>query len=323
MYVTEQFKEYQKDILKTAKKKDLDYINEIFANTELFDISNIKDEDLQIDLDKFRNELSFVLPSKMFSLPFQNCFLRVYKDESKEINSTTQIFIKEYAPDILTGSVIYKNTIMGSDKPIISGKMPFVIRLKDEFAELQIDKNVYNGMIIQLNEFLKVQYSLFDKKIMGFEEQFKEEKIRIREHYKGIAENVRQHFEAALIEGLIKTQKVFEKLSKCEIIVDRNEKMKPEYYTFKDKSKKTIKVTNRPIYYVLGKKDYEKKNYDIKAIGKLEYSHAFKVRGHWRRIDEKSIGKDRNGDYKIEGFTWVTDYIKGDGELVNRVRIVR
>ena len=56
MYVTEQFKEYQKDILKTAKKKDLDYINEIFANTELFDISNIKDEDLQIDLDKFRNE---------------------------------------------------------------------------------------------------------------------------------------------------------------------------------------------------------------------------------------------------------------------------
>ena len=112
-------------------------------------------------------------------------------------------------------------------------------------------------------------------------------------------------------------------LSKYAILVDKNEKMKPEYYTFKDKSKKTIKVTNRPIYYVLDKKDYEKKNYEIKAIGKLEYSHAFKVRGHWRRIDEKSIGKDRNGDYKVEGFTWVTDYIKGDGELVNRVRIVR
>ena len=116
--------------------------------------------------------------------------------------------------------------------------------------------------------------------------------------------------------------KTFEKLSQYSTLTDIPIN-KTEYYSFKDKNKTTIKITNRPIYYILDKKDYEKKNYHIKPIGKLEYSHAFKVRGHWRRIDEKSIGKDRNGNYKIEGFTWVIDHIRGQGELVNRVRIVK
>ena len=115
------------------------------------------------------------------------------------------------------------------------------------------------------------------------------------------------------------THEVFEKLSKCEILVDTAKGS--EYYAIK--GEKTKKVTNRPIYYVIDNRTYKQGAYHINPITKLEYSHAFRVRGHWRRIDEKSIGKDRTGDYHIQGFTWVIDHIRGEGEFVKRARIVK
>ena len=264
MYVTELFKDYSQRVKVDAKKKDLDYINETFANTELFDFSKLKKNENHYNIMRVKNRWLF--PYEFNSLPFSSQFIK--------INDEFCLFIKEYNPETIVGTVFmhYKQVI---------GLIPFTY---------YVPRNL---LIIEEN-LIKETEKLFGKELL---------------------ENVVQ-----MIANIFDALKM---LAKYAILVDKNEKMKPEYYTFKDKSKKTIKVTNRPIYYVLDKKDYEKKNYEIKAIGKLEYSHAFKVRGHWRRIDEKSIGKDRNGDYKIEGFTWVTDYIKGDGELVNRVRIVR
>lgn len=56
-----------------------------------------------------------------------------------------------------------------------------------------------------------------------------------------------------------------------------------------------------------------------KIINKPQY--AYEVMGHWRKIN--SIGKDRNGNRTVTGFTWVNPYQKGTGELMKKVRIIK
>ena len=83
-----------------------------------------------------------------------------------------------------------------------------------------------------------------------------------------------------------------------------------------------IRVNNRPIYYVFNKKDSKSVVNKVNRRGSFELTHAFKVRGHWRRIPENKIGKNRNGEYRVYGYTWVTEYVKGNGELVKKLRVV-
>lgn len=61
-------------------------------------------------------------------------------------------------------------------------------------------------------------------------------------------------------------------------------------------------------------------NIDYIKNGKIDWTHKFMVRGHWRKTD--SIGKDRAGEYIVPGFTWVTEHEKGDGILINKIRII-
>ena len=98
---------------------------------------------------------------------------------------------------------------------------------------------------------------------------------------------------------------------------------KYEYYRRKHDT--TIKKPIKPIYYVLDQKEETTKHkyHSIRAIGKLEFNYSFKVRGHWRRISDKTYGKDRNGNYNILGYTWVTEYVKGEGELVKKLRVIK
>ena len=111
-------------------------------------------------------------------------------------------------------------------------------------------------------------------------------------------------------------------LPKQTIVADKVNRA--EYY--RRRGLPTLKVF-KPIYYVMDKKEGENKNSRsyklIKPLGKLEYTYSFKVRSHWRRIDPKSYGKNRNGEYVVKGYTFVRDYIKGEGELVKRVRVLK
>jgi hypothetical protein len=63
--------------------------------------------------------------------------------------------------------------------------------------------------------------------------------------------------------------------------------------------------------------EYEKKEHK-----KLDYSHRFEVMGHWRKVDV--IGKNRNGEYNVNGYTWVVNHVRGDESkpLVIKKRIV-
>lgn len=63
-----------------------------------------------------------------------------------------------------------------------------------------------------------------------------------------------------------------------------------------------------------------KSELESQSRGPVDWSHSFWVRGHWRKID--GIGKDRQDVRGVDGYTWVSHYIKGDGPLVTKTRLI-
>lgn len=55
----------------------------------------------------------------------------------------------------------------------------------------------------------------------------------------------------------------------------------------------------------------------------VDWTHRFEVRGHWRKVS--GIGKDRQGNYGTEGFTWISSYVKGSDDLplIKKQRVVQ
>lgn len=88
-------------------------------------------------------------------------------------------------------------------------------------------------------------------------------------------------------------------------------------------NRKTLKtnVIKKIVHIDTKKGSILKKKVSSVYGGKINWSHRWEVRGHWRRV--KYIGKDRSGNYLIPGHTWVTPCIKGKGELVKKTRLVR
>jgi hypothetical protein len=60
----------------------------------------------------------------------------------------------------------------------------------------------------------------------------------------------------------------------------------------------------------------------LQGLHEIDWSHRWGVRGHWRKLN--GIGKNREGRYCINGFTWVTDHVKGpeDKVFVKKTRLV-
>lgn len=65
----------------------------------------------------------------------------------------------------------------------------------------------------------------------------------------------------------------------------------------------------------------------------IDWSHQWEVRGHWRVIEYlnketgevnfERVGKDRYGEYNVEGYTWVASHVKGPDHLplVKKTRV--
>ena len=52
-------------------------------------------------------------------------------------------------------------------------------------------------------------------------------------------------------------------------------------------------------------------------------AYAYEVMGHWRKLDDNSIGKDRQGLRGVAGYTWVIPHKRGEGELFKKSRIIK
>jgi hypothetical protein len=53
----------------------------------------------------------------------------------------------------------------------------------------------------------------------------------------------------------------------------------------------------------------------------IDWKHSWECIGHWRKCF--AIGKDRDGEYNQIGKTWVNPCVKGKGELVKKIRVVK
>lgn len=52
-------------------------------------------------------------------------------------------------------------------------------------------------------------------------------------------------------------------------------------------------------------------DYPVPSIGKsIDWSQRWWVRGHWRK-HSGGTGKDRSGNYSVNGFTWVSEHLRG------------
>lgn len=288
------FKQFCKERHAEDKGKNFNLLQEVYANTELFDISlydfSKEFENCTIDIvtdvekDNKKSKLSFVMLTKDIALPFKNNFIKVEKATNTEPYDSF-LFISEESPTILKGSVITVDSMAE-----IQATTPFHIEANTKetgnlftyFILMPMDENVKNTDSDEFNKMI-IQY----------------------------------------FRTIFTCLKVISNLSDKTIVTDTPSTTKYEYYRRKHDT--TIKKPVKPIYYVLDKKEETKKvKYNqIESRGHLEFTFSFRVRGHWRRISDKTYGKDRNGNYNILGYTWVTEYVKGEGELVKKLRVIK
>lgn len=76
----------------------------------------------------------------------------------------------------------------------------------------------------------------------------------------------------------------------------------------------------RRIIYVAPKREVESSKSELPRS--IDWTHRFEVRGHWRKTDK--LGKDREGNYCVEGHTWVVNHVRGPEHLpiVKKTRLV-
>ena len=84
-----------------------------------------------------------------------------------------------------------------------------------------------------------------------------------------------------------------------------------------------VKYKPSDVVYVLPKKEFNKLPEAITKRTIQKPSYAYEVMGHWRKLQSPtSIGKDRQGQRGVRGYTWVSAHTRGEGELMKKTRIV-
>jgi hypothetical protein len=81
------------------------------------------------------------------------------------------------------------------------------------------------------------------------------------------------------------------------------------------KDKKTITI--RQITYVYPQQE---RPTHAPSGREIDWSHRWFVRGHWRKAN--GIGKNREGIYCVPDWTWVSEHIKGTGNIVKKVHVI-
>ena len=290
--IQEVFKQFCKERYEEDKRlhhgRNFNTMQSIYAYTEFFDMEFLGSSfpeltNFSYSLKKGKADF----PIKNFSLPFQNIFVHHSGD--------CYVFLREYAPNIITGTIYGLNYEYGLKKgkliAIGNLNLPFTIFLSDNYPMVS-------------HPSIVIDYS-------WIKEEFENPMEEI-----GSAESD--------LETILHICTVLNDLLHKTVAVDKPKN--PNMYEYYNRKKApAIKVPQRPIYYVLGEKNENVSNKysKIRVTGSLEYSYSFHVRGHWRRIDEKTYGKDRNGNYNVAGYTWVNEYMKGEGELVKRIRVIK
>lgn len=104
-------------------------------------------------------------------------------------------------------------------------------------------------------------------------------------------------------------------------LLEYNSQRKVQYRNFARRRTGKIVYTNECLY-IGKKKSLETSKYkEFKIISKPQF--ASEVMGHWRKLPERCvIGHDREGK-EILDWTWVKPYVRGEGDLKVKSRILQ
>lgn len=136
MNVKEHFNIFTKERIKEDKGRNLNLLSEIYADTELFDLTFLEGDKKTLMTKyvssyyyKDKKVIVHCTEIKDISLPFANCFVKVEETEEK----ITSVFIRDYSVDVITGAV---NVIIHG----INGfaNLPFTI--KDNTIVIDLEK---------------------------------------------------------------------------------------------------------------------------------------------------------------------------------------
>ena len=100
-----------------------------------------------------------------------------------------------------------------------------------------------------------------------------------------------------------------------------------EYSEGKISYRKKIKYkknTNRRIGDVIYLSNKNRKERS-ESLRHIDFTHRFLRRGHWRKLNENQIGKNRDGKRTEKGRTWVNNCEVGNTDLplIKKVRVAR
>lgn len=103
----------------------------------------------------------------------------------------------------------------------------------------------------------------------------------------------------------------------CGYINSKNNKAGQSKTNIRFKHKKTGIVKIKKLVHIGPKTASESHQ-----VFDVDWSHRWEVRGHWRKLEDGKLGKDRAGKYCIAGATWVSEHVKGpdDMPLVSKTR---
>lgn len=279
--ITDVFERFQKDRHNEDKGRNFNLLQETYSKAELFDVSKLLVGKFpQVKVNK-SDKFIIVDDDVDVALPFECMFIHVEDRQlmikGTLVDSSTYMFIREYNPLYITGTVCEVSA---------EGRrnLPFTLNLFT--GTLSIEENDYS--YCTRSSYVTSPYF---------------------------------YSREAMISLIYNTLSCIDSLSSKTIIADVPTTNKTIYY--RRKGSPAIKVPARSIYYVINKQDTESEKH-IVFTGTKVISHAFKVRGHWRTLENsESIGKNRQGERIVKGFTWVTEYVKGDeNDIVKKVRIV-
>lgn len=119
---------------------------------------------------------------------------------------------------------------------------------------------------------------------------------------------------ASNVEGDI-VKELLQRLAKEEV---GHESVRATVKIGTGKEKRTHRI--RKIIHVCPKKTAA--DHAFAARAPIDWSHRWKVMGHWRTVS--GLGKDREGKYCVEGYTWVVDHVKGpeSAPIIDKVRTI-
>lgn len=280
--IREVFKRFQKDRHNEDKGRNFNMLQEVFSSTEFFDTTKFSLPALKNDIKEDGNILLY--QSELLQgvcLPFEVQLIHIedkqYSASNKLLNYSVYMFLREYSPVHITGTV-YQVSDEGRRN------LPFTINL------------IQGTLVIGSSDYKNATPAYA---VTPF------------------------YTKNELFSTIINTLSILNSLSDKKVLTEIPTVTYKEYYRRKENS--TIQSCTKNIHYILGKNDVKGEAYIREhSTGSIEYSHAFTVRGHWRTLEStESIGKDRTGNRNVKGYTWVNEYVKGDGELVKKIREIK